>query len=300
MDFGRLDQFEDQPHTLPTDDAITGRTLTGRTTPLSVRIGLPIWGNRQWVGRLYPKGTHPRDLLTSYARLLPTVEVSSTFYHPPAPEQLARWADAAPAGFRFCPKLPRRITHERGANLDVEIDAYVRAVTEGFGARHGATLVQLPPSLGPRDKRRVFEILRRFPADFPVNLELRHEGWFTDRPLRDRLFTWLNQVGIGLVITDTSGRRDAVHMAVTAPRVVIRFAGNSLHPSDHARVDRWAERISTWSQSGLQELYFFVHQPDELKGVPLINHLIARLSEHGVADLPPCPLVDAPEQRQLW
>jgi uncharacterized protein YecE (DUF72 family) len=40
------------------------------------------------------------------------VEVQQTFYQPPRPETLARWREAAPAGFEFTLKAWQLITHE--------------------------------------------------------------------------------------------------------------------------------------------------------------------------------------------
>ncbi|HVN55839.1 MAG TPA: DUF72 domain-containing protein [Anaerolineaceae bacterium] len=74
-------------------------------------IGCPIWANKSWVGSLFPEGTKTRDFLCEYARCLNTVEGNTTFYATPAAETLQRWVEETPETFRFCPKLPRTVSH---------------------------------------------------------------------------------------------------------------------------------------------------------------------------------------------
>jgi hypothetical protein len=40
--------------------------------------------------------------------------------------------------------------------------------------------------------------------------------------------------------------------------------GNGLHPTDYERVDAWVDLMLQWVQQGLQDIYFFSHQPDNI------------------------------------
>ncbi|MBD0333461.1 MAG: DUF72 domain-containing protein, partial [Chitinophagaceae bacterium] len=84
---------------------------------------------------------------------------------------------------------------------------------------------------------------------------------------------------IGSIITDTAGRRDMVHMHLTVPKAFIRFVGNSLHPTDYSRCDDWVKRIKCWLDSGLQELYFFMHMHDEAYSPELSVYLAEKLNK---------------------
>jgi uncharacterized protein YecE (DUF72 family) len=55
--------------------------------------------------------------------------------------------------------------------------------------------------------------------------------------------------------------------------------GNSLHPSDFQRLDAWVERIAAWLVQGLQQLYFFLHQPDNTLAPELAVYFIERLNQ---------------------
>jgi uncharacterized protein YecE (DUF72 family) len=84
---------------------------------------------------------------------------------------------------------------------------------------------------------------------------------------------------LGVVITDTAGRRDCCHMHVTIPKTFIRFVGNSLHPTDYTRIDAWIKRMKYWLDNGLQELYFFMHMHDEAFSPELTVYLVERLNK---------------------
>ncbi len=66
------------------------------------------WG---WRGRFYPEDLPPSRWLEFYAGRFDTVELNSSFYRFPTHKTVARWRRAAPAGFVYTVKAPRRITH---------------------------------------------------------------------------------------------------------------------------------------------------------------------------------------------
>ena len=83
---------------------------------------------------------------------------------------------------------------------------------------------------------------------------------------------------IGTVITDTSGRRDAVHQCLTTNSAFIRFDGNELHKTDFTRIDEWAVRIKQWIDRGLETVYFFHHTPTKSLTPELSNHFLERMN----------------------
>lgn len=92
----------------------------------------------------------------------------------------------------------------------------------------------------------------------------------------------LRNRGVSAVITDVAGRRDVCHAQLTASTVLVRFVGNSLHPSDYTRVSEWSERLKYWIESGLESAYFFTHEPDNL----LAPELAAFAWQTFTADMP--------------
>ncbi|MCK6545116.1 DUF72 domain-containing protein [Myxococcota bacterium] len=275
MDFGRLASVDGVDLTLPPDAPSTAAFLARRARPASEPFafftGLPVFANRDFVGRIYPKGTKPGDYLRAYANVYDALELNSTYYHLPALEVVERWVEATPPNFQFCPKVPEVVSH--AIEPSEEHVTALHRVLEAFGDRLGPVLVQLPPSLAPVERPRVERLLALLGTRHRYAVELRHPGWFHDPRAIASTAAMLEAHQMGFVITDVAGRRDVLHMAVTAPFVLVRFAGNDLHPTDFTRLDAWAERISAWARAGLGSVHFFVHLPVEHQCADLVAHL---------------------------
>lgn len=142
---------------------------------LPIYIGCAGWsvGREQAAG--FPvEGTH----LQRYSSRLNGVEINSSFYRPHRYQTYARWAESVPETFRFCVKVPKRITHElRLVNCEQLLDEFLGQCC-GLGKRLGSLLVQLPPSLAFDDAiaKSFFRALKeQYCAT--VILEPRHESW---------------------------------------------------------------------------------------------------------------------------
>jgi uncharacterized protein YecE (DUF72 family) len=146
------------------------------SSPSGILVGCAGWSLSSAVASHFPgEGSH----LERYARVLPAVEINSSFYRPHRAATYARWRDSVPEAFRFSVKLPREITHVRRL-LDIrqEIDVFLDAASN-LGERFGCLLVQMPPSL-PFEAARasaLFAQLRERMAT-PIACEARHQGWF--------------------------------------------------------------------------------------------------------------------------
>jgi uncharacterized protein YecE (DUF72 family) len=266
MEFGRVQKIDNIIFSLPPDPAMTQRVLKSapeKDTPLRVYVGGTSWGQTGWLGKVYPRGTRPRDFLGHYVRQFNSIELNALWYNLQPKAVIERWAEMAGPAFRFCPKFSNTISHERmlvGAGRDTELFVeHMRA----FGETLGPAFLQLPESFGPLRAGVLQDYLRGLPRDFLTCVELRHEGWFGTAAVRE---TWelFFELGIGAVITDTPGRRDVLHMRLTAPVAFIRFVGNNYHPMDLRRIEEWGERLANWVEQGLREIYFFVHDKGEL------------------------------------
>ena len=165
--------------------------------PSKTYIGTAGWSIPRAEQRHFPAGV---SLLTRYAKVLPAVEINSTFYRPHRAATFERWAASVPRSFRFSVKLPQTITHENGLTKSARLLDTFLADLAPLGTRLGCLLVQLPPSLAfdARVARAFFTALRkRF--DRGVALEPRHASWFEQRA--DAL---LDELGVARVAADPS------------------------------------------------------------------------------------------------
>jgi uncharacterized protein YecE (DUF72 family) len=300
MDFGHADDLSGVSLALPPDAPITAQTLErSGPGPARLRFGMPVWARKEWVGPIYPEDSPGGNYLPAYGRVFDTVEVNSTFYALPSPELIHGWATSVPAAFRFAVKVGRNLSHDPAPPRAADVARFLE-VAQAFGDRLGVCFLQLPPEADLGWRRTLARLLDALAPHVPLVVELRHPAWFD--PRQTRLLEHLAERDIGLVLTDTAGRRDLVHMALTAPRTFIRFRGQALDPTDLERIDAWVHRLDDWTRRGLRDVYFVAHQPDdhELECLPLLVRLAAGLAGRAHLELAPPPKPPERPQLALW
>jgi uncharacterized protein YecE (DUF72 family) len=194
---------------------------------MDLRIGTAGYAYPAWVGAFYPPGTSSDDMLPFYARHFPAVEINSSFYRAPTPEQVARMARRSPPGFGFTLKVPRSVSHDRDA---AELPAFRLAADRlrDLGRLLGL-LVQVPEGFhntAPnRDwLRTVADHLR----PHRLAVEFRHRSW--DAP---DLAGWLAAAGLDVV---SVGVPAIPSLFPSGPRVVNRRVYARLHSQN---ADNW-------------------------------------------------------------
>ena len=170
-------------------------------------IGCPIWSWKGWVGNFYPEGTKPSEFLREYARRLTTVEGNTTFYAVPAQKTLEGWKEEMPETFRFCPKVPKAISHEGKLLDNVERARGFIELMRQLGSRLGPMFLQLPPRYSPKLLGDLQAFLARWPPDVRLAVEVRHLDWF-DEPHDEALNSLLTEHNMARVTIDTRPIRD--------------------------------------------------------------------------------------------
>ncbi|NUO02892.1 MAG: DUF72 domain-containing protein [Saprospiraceae bacterium] len=303
MEFGKLQSIESVDFTLPADVAGTAKLLaqspaSGR--PPAFFIGCTGWSMKEWVGKVYPEKAKASDFLRHYSRQFNTIELNTTHYRIPDWVTIQKWKNEAAGDFRFCPKLPQTISHSNNLGISGgELPAFCESIQQ-LEEKLGCCFMQLPPYFGV-DRLPVIErFIERFPKHIPLALELRHESWFGESPAATALFALMEMHRISTVITDVAGRRDVLHMRLTNDTAMVRFVGNNLHPTDYLRVDAWVARIATWFEQGLQEVFFFTHEPDNLLAPELALYVFERARQiKGIETRGPKLMGKEPEGGQM-
>ena len=119
----------------------------------------------------------------------------------PSKETVARWAAETPRAFRFCPKLPREVSH--ASQLAPQADAASAFVERmrGLGSRLGPIFMQLPPGYGAASARRPRRLLAAWPANAQLTVEVRHPAFFQPAGA-DALNELLERHGVGRALMD--------------------------------------------------------------------------------------------------
>jgi uncharacterized protein YecE (DUF72 family) len=286
MDFGRIKDIRGVDFTLPQDPPATARALAAFSKsgggPLRVHVGCPIWQDDAMARKLCPPRTPKAKRLACYGKQFNALELNSTGYGL-SRERVLQWCAEVPEDFRFCPKVPMDVTH--GSNLDGVWGKFDRHCgdAEAFGKRLGVLFLQFPEAFGPDRIEELDRLLATQAGRLPLAVEVRHAAWFRDEKTIGRLCDLLKTRGAAAIITDTPGRRDALHQCLTSATAFIRFNGHALGPQDFRRLDDWARRVGEWKDKGLRELYFFPHMDPKDQTVELAAHFVKSLN--GIAGL---------------
>ncbi len=289
MEFGRVPESElnSIDFSLPKDPAFNKEILPGKKVKHpKVYFGCAKWGRTEWVGKIYPPKTKEKDFLEHYVKHYNCIELNATHYKLYGETGIAKWAaKAAGKDFKFCPKMYQGVTH-RGSlsGKQFQTNEFFRGIM-AFQEHLGPVFVQLSDSFSPKRKEEVYTFLRSLPTDVQFFLEVRHPDWFGQKEIRDELMETLRSINMGIVITDTAGRRDCAHMYLTVPKTFIRYVGNSLHATDYTRIDEWIARMKKWLDKGMEELYFFMHMHDEATSPELTVYLVDKMNKAYDLDL---------------
>ncbi len=282
MQFGRVpeEELDSIDFSIPKDHPNNKNLLGSPNKNCQVYVGCAKWGRKDWIGKIYPSGTKEKDFLNHYVHHFGCIEMNATHYRVFANSTIEKWKNTATDNFKFCPKFTNSISHFKrlkGAHADTV--AFYEQI-EGFEETLGPPFLQLHHTFGPKELDVIEEYLKKLPSHIPIFLELRHPDWFEEgNKEMEQLAETCQSLGHGLVMTDTAGRRDVLHNRLTIPTAFIRFVGNSLHSSDYKRIDEWVNKLKSWIDNGLEQLYFFMHMHDERDSPELGTYLIEHLNK---------------------
>lgn len=234
------------------------------------RVGFPKWGRKEWVGTLYPKGTRDADFLNNYVHHFNTIELNATHYKINTAADVEKWANKAKdVDFKFCPKVPQLISHySQFQNTDKLTTAFLEGVL-AFGKNLGPIFLQVGDKFAPTRRDALFNYIKSLPTDVQFFLEVRHPDWFSDKTILSETVQTLKEANTGLVISDTPGRRDVVHMQFTIPTAFVRFSCDGKLDSDKERVQAWKSLLD----NNVDEAYFMLHCHDDVASVDLSKYV---------------------------
>lgn len=277
---------------------------------MSIYLGCPVWSFKGWVGNFYPKGTKSTDFLREYASRLTTIEGNTTFYAVPAIKTIASWIEQTPEMFRFCPKIPKAISHNGKLVDSVDRALQFVDIMRPLASRLGPMFLQLPPSYSPRLMDDLTKFLEAWPHEIRLGVEVRHLDWF-DAPHRDSLNQLLVNFNMARVVIDTRPIRslggDAsiagssyesllearerkpdvpVFLERTADFVFLRFIGHPELRQNFLMMDEWVDYLVNEMKQGASA-FVFCHSPDNLIAPEICREFHRRIASK--INIPPLP-----------
>jgi uncharacterized protein YecE (DUF72 family) len=260
MKFGAADGSHLQAHDffLP---AVKQTVLSGLPAlHPKIYIGLPHWGKKEWVGKLYPAKTREKEFLNLYAAHFNSIELNATHYKIYPEENIISWRErVGEKDFKFCPKIYKGVTHFGSLEgKEKMMDEFLKSVNN-FQKHIGPMFLQLPEAFSVNRKEELIRFLSSLPVTHKFFVELRHESWFNSAKDLNEIIAALEAHKIGFVISDTIARRDTLHMQLTTPEAFIRFRCTSNEEIDKSRILQWKQQLQIWFKNGLQTCYFFIH-----------------------------------------
>ena len=276
MKFGSVEHPELIDFTLPKDHKDTKRVLNlvkDDNVP-EIYIGCAKWNKADLKG-FYPRGT--KDELVYYSSQFNSIELNATFYRIFSAEQFSTWYDKTPANFKFFPKLNQEISHWKRLNGVEEVVKNYLYNASNLKEKLGTVFLQMHNNFAPKDFDKVVAFIEKWPKSIPLAVEFRHTDWYNDASVSKELYQLLETNNISNVIVDTAGRRDLMHMRLTNATAFVRYVGAN-HSSDYNRLDDWIERIKLWTEQGIKEIDFFIHQNIEKESPLLSAYFIKQLN----------------------
>ncbi|WP_280258160.1 DUF72 domain-containing protein [Nocardia wallacei] len=268
---------------------------------MRLHVGCAQWTHSAWADRQ----PNPRERLRSYAQWCNAVEGNTTFYATPAPDTVRSWAAQTDPDFRFVPKLPKPVTHERRmSGTDGPLREFLTAM-EPLGPRVHALWVQLPASFGPGELGALAALLRELPEQYRYAVEVRHRAFFEEERTARQLEQVLERAGAEWLPFDTTtlfaarptspGEREAWSKKPRLPRrtraltdhPIVRYHGRDDSAATIAGWRPWLDIVTTWLAEGRSPT-LFVHTPDNAESRTLARRFHADVRAR-VPNLAPLP-----------
>lgn len=284
----------------------TGPSTT-RPPAIPYHLGCPVFACADWLGTLFTAHAKRSDWLRQYSQAFNTVEGNSTFYGLPNLDTVRRWTEDTPAGFQFCLKFPRVVSHDHeliDADADTEPFLQILEVLDSK-RRLGPSFLQLSPRFSGQQLKWLEAYLRKLPTEFPYAVEVRHSDFFEEAEVEKDFNALLMELSVDRVLFDSrplfsapasdpyekesQGRkpRSPLRHTVTSSRPMLRIVGRNDVTATQPWFDEWAPIIGRWIHAGLQPI-IFTHAPHD-KFAPYHSRAFHQTLGKFVSTLPPLP-----------
>jgi uncharacterized protein YecE (DUF72 family) len=220
----------------------------------------------EWKGKFYPATLPASRMLPYYAERFASTESNYSFRQIPSLKTLEKWAAATPERFKFSFKAPQKITHFAKLRGCEDTVRFFHDTVATMGAKLGATLFQLPPTL-KKDRDLLAAFLAGLPEGMSAAFEFRHTSWFDDE-----VFACLREHRAALCIAESADLE-------TPPIVTAEFGYLRLRREDYtsAQIAKWAKFVR--ARSEWREAFVYFKHEEACVGPKFAEEFKERLGE---------------------
>jgi len=222
----------------------------------TINIGTSGWSYKHWKNIFYPDKLPPTQWLDFFTRFFSTTEINTSFYHIPQVETIAHWKKTVPAGFMFCAKMNRYLTHMKKLKEPEESMERFFTAFKSLKRKMGPVLIQLPASVAFKAEKAAhfFSLCKSRYGYYRFALEVRHQSWLSKESI-----ALLRKYNIALVISQ-SGAGFPYAETITAQHIYVRFHGpGALYASGYneEQLQSFASLFKKWKKQGHTTWAFF-------------------------------------------
>lgn len=232
----------------------------GEKEIVAILVGPAGWSYADWVGKVYPKGSKPRDHLNLISQYFDCIEVNVTFYRQVSARMVGDWIRRVDKPqFKFNFKVNQAVTHNDPPNM-AEARKFIETIKPAIDFKSlGTVLLQFPFSFVKTATTvdRLKSIVSEFSALNPV-VEFRHKGW-----LSDETFSLLKSMNAAFCNIDQPVGKASVPPTTvrTSDIAYIRLHGRNYNAWFSKTADRDDKYNYLYS---VEELRFWVHAANNL------------------------------------
>ena len=214
-----------------------------------ILIGTSGFSYQDWKGPFYPEKLPAREMLPFYSTVFSAVEINSTYYAIPLPQNMEAMIQKTEGKMDFVVKANQEMTHHR-EKMEKSVPPFLEALRPLQDHKVlGCVLLQFPFSFhhNPNNQDYLTQLKDRL-ANIPLVVEFRNRDW-----IKDQTFDFLRKNGIGYCCVDEPDLPGLPPPIVEATSSIayVRFHGRN--------------KTKWWKHEKAEERYDYEYSEEELK-----------------------------------
>jgi len=232
-----------------------------------IRLGTETWESALYKGTLYDHQAPIDEFLRAYAAQYDTVEYHASFQDVPSKREMRELrvevSDVNP-DFKFCPLVPRRISHEfpLGENK-FDLQEFIEAIRE-LGPHLGPCILRLPETLSPLQMKSLDRFYKNWPEDLALAIHFTHLDWVKKESFLNLVARDLEGTNMSILLEDRIEAPLNFGRLLSSSHLVVRFFGRPNLNQDEQRLAMWVFKLGEYRGYGIKQSHFILYEQEEM------------------------------------